>query len=256
MNPPAGNQTSYLPCARASGHSHFRILENKHEQAAMSDQQQMKRQVGAAALAFLEEGMILGVGTGSTVNAMLDQLQQWAPRLKGAVSSSVASTARLEALGIPVLDLNEVDGLGLYIDGADESNHRLELIKGGGAALTREKIVAAAARRFVCIADESKLVRTLGRFPLPVEVIPMARNLVARELAALGGRPVHRAGVVTDNGNHILDVHGLAITDAPGMEDRINAIAGVVTVGLFARRPADVLLLGTAEGVRRIDRAA
>lgn len=222
----------------------------------MSDPQQLKRQVGAAALAFIEEGMILGVGTGSTVNAMLDQLQQWAPRLKGAVSSSVASTARLEALGIPVLDLNEVDALGVYIDGADESNDRLELIKGGGAALTREKIVAAAARRFVCIADESKLVRTLGRFPLPVEVIPMARSLVARELAALGGRPVHRAGVVTDNGNHILDVHDLVITDAIGMEDRINAIPGVVTVGLFARRPADVLLLGTPAGVRRIDRPA
>lgn len=222
----------------------------------MSDQQQLKRQVGAAALAFLEEGMILGVGTGSTVNAMLDQLQQWAPRLKGAVSSSVASTARLEALGIPVLDLNEVDGLGVYIDGADESNGRLELIKGGGAALTREKIVAAAARLFICIADESKLVDRLGRFPLPVEVIPMARNHVARALAALGGRPVHRAGVVTDNGNHILDVHGLAIDDAIGMEDRINAIAGVVTVGLFARRPADVLLLGTKDGVRRIDRPA
>jgi ribose 5-phosphate isomerase A len=222
----------------------------------MSEQQQLKRQVGAAALAFLEEGMILGVGTGSTVNAMLDQLQHWAPRLKGAVSSSVASTARLEALGIPVLDLNDVDGLGVYIDGADESNGRLELIKGGGAALTREKIVAAAARRFICIADESKLVDRLGRFPLPVEVIPMARNQVARALAALGGRPVYRAGVVTDNGNHILDVHGLAIDDAIGMEDRINAMAGVVTVGLFARRPADVLLLGTRNGVRRIDRPA
>jgi ribose 5-phosphate isomerase A len=222
----------------------------------MSEQQQLKRQVGAAALAFLEEGMILGVGTGSTVNAMLDQLQQWAPRLKGAVSSSVASSTRLEALGIPVLDLNEVDGLGVYIDGADECNGRLELIKGGGAALTREKIVAAAARRFICIADESKLVDRLGRFPLPVEVIPMARNHVARALAALGGRPVYRAGVVTDNGNHILDVHGLAIDDAIGMEDRINAIAGVVTVGLFARRPADVLLLGTPNGVRRIDRPA
>jgi ribose 5-phosphate isomerase A len=198
----------------------------------------------------------LGVGTGSTVNAMLDQLQQWAPRLKAAVSSSQASTARLTALGIPVLDLNEIDGLGLYIDGADESNPRLELIKGGGAALTREKIVAAAAQRFVCIADESKLVDRLGNFPLPVEVIPMARRLVARELAALGGRPVHRAGVVTDNGNHILDVHGLLIEDAIGLEDRINAIPGVVTVGLFARRPADVLLLGTTAGVRRIDRPA
>jgi ribose 5-phosphate isomerase A len=222
----------------------------------MNDPQQLKRQVGAAALAFLEEGMILGVGTGSTVNAMLDQLHDWAPRLKGAVSSSEASTARLRQLGIPVLDLNEVGELGVYIDGADESNARLELIKGGGAALTREKIVAQAARRFICIADESKLVGTLGRFPLPVEVIPMARNLVARELAALGGRPVHRQGVVTDNGNHILDVHGLAIERPVEMETLINQIPGVVTVGLFARRPADVLLLGTPSGVRRIDRPA
>jgi ribose 5-phosphate isomerase A len=220
----------------------------------MNEQQQLKQQVGAAALAFLEEGMILGVGTGSTVNAMLDQLQPWVSRLKGAVSSSEASTARLRALGIPVLDLNDVDGLGVYIDGADESNARLELIKGGGAALTREKIVAAAARRFICIADESKLVDRLGRFPLPVEVIPMARALVARELAALGGRPSHRSGVVTDNGNHILDVHELAIDDAIGLETRINQIPGVVTVGLFAHRPADVLLLGTKSGVRRIDR--
>jgi ribose 5-phosphate isomerase A len=220
----------------------------------MSEQQQLKRQVGAAALAFLEEGMIIGVGTGSTVNAMLDQLHEWAPRLKGAVSSSDASTARLGTLGIPVLDLNGIDDLGVYIDGADESNARLELIKGGGAALTREKIIAAAARRFICIADESKLVARLGRFPLPVEVIPMARNLVARQLGELGGRPVHRTGVVTDNGNHILDVHGLAIEDAVGLETRINQIAGVVTVGLFARRPADVLLLGTPAGVRRIDR--
>jgi ribose 5-phosphate isomerase A len=221
----------------------------------MSEQQQLKRQVAAAALEYLEEGMILGVGTGSTVNAMLDQLGPWAPRLKGAVSSSEASTARLIQLGVPVLDLNEVDSLGVYIDGADEANHRLHLIKGGGAALTREKIIAAAARRFVCIADESKLVDRLGRFPLPVEVIPMARSLVARELAALGGRPVHRAGVVTDNGNHILDVHGLVIEDPAGLEGKINQITGVVTVGLFARRPADVLLLGTPSGVRRIEPA-
>jgi ribose 5-phosphate isomerase A len=222
----------------------------------MNAQQQLKRQVGAAALAFLEEGMILGVGTGSTVNAMLDQMHDWAPRLKGAVSSSESSTLKLRSLGIPVLDLNEVDSLGVYVDGADESNPRLELIKGGGAALTREKIIAAAARRFVCIADESKLVPCLGRFPLPVEVIPMARSLVARALLAIGGRPVYRAGVVTDNGNHILDVHGLAIEDAVDLEARINQLAGVVTVGLFALRPADVLLLGTPNGVRRIDRPA
>jgi ribose 5-phosphate isomerase A len=219
----------------------------------MSDQQQlMKRRVAAAALEFLEDGMILGVGTGSTVNALLDQLGPWVGRVRGAVSSSEGSSIRLRSLGIPVLDLNDVEELGLYIDGADESNARLQLIKGGGAALTREKIVAAAARTFVCIADETKLVGTLGRFPLPVEVIPMARALVARQLAGLGGRPVHRAGVVTDNGNHILDVHGLAIEDPLSLESAINQIAGVVTVGLFARRPADVLLLGTADGVRRI----
>jgi ribose 5-phosphate isomerase A len=222
----------------------------------MNDPQQLKRQVGAAALTFLEEGMVLGIGTGSTVNAMLDQLHEWAPKLKGAVSSSEASTAKLHELGIPVLDLNEVSELPLYIDGADESNARLELIKGGGAALTREKIVAQAARRFICIADESKLVATLGRFPLPVEVIPMARQLVARELAKLGGRPVHRTGVVTDNGNQILDVHGLVIERPVEIETAINQIPGVVTVGLFARRPADVLLLGTRSGVRRIDRPA
>lgn len=220
----------------------------------MNAQQLLKQQVGAAALEYLEDGMILGVGTGSTVNALLDQLGPWVPRLKGAVSSSDGSTARLKALGIPVLDLNDVPSLGVYIDGADESNARLELIKGGGAALTREKIVAAAADRFICIADESKLVQRLGRFPLPVEVIPMARALVARELGRLGGRPVYRAGVVTDNGNHILDVHDLAIDDPVELETAINQIAGVVTVGLFARRPADVLLLGTPSGVRRISR--
>ena len=222
----------------------------------MSQQQEMKWRVAAAALEFLQEGMILGVGTGSTVNALLDQLGPWAGRLRGAVSSSEASTLRLRNLGIPVMDLNEVDSLGLYVDGADEANPRLQLIKGGGAALTREKIVAAAARTFVCIADESKLVPVLGRFPLPVEVIPMARMLVTRELSRLGGRPVFRAGITTDNGNHILDVHDLAIQDPVDMECRINQIAGVVTVGLFARRPADVLLLGTAAGVRRMEAAA
>jgi len=222
----------------------------------MSEQQELKRRVAAAALEFLDEGMILGVGTGSTVNALLDQLGPWAMRLKGAVSSSQASSARLMALGIPVLDLNDVPVLGVYIDGADEANDRLQLIKGGGGALTREKIIAAAAATFVCIADQSKLVPRLGRFPLPVEVIPMARSLVARELALLGGRPVHRTGVVTDNGNHILDVHDLQIDDPAALETRINQLAGVVTVGLFARRPADILLLAGAGGVRRIDRPA
>jgi len=237
-------------CARESGHSHFRILKT-----SMKQQTELKRQVGAAALEYLNDGMILGVGTGSTVNAMLDQLGPWAPRLKGAVSSSEGSTSRLEALGIPVLNLNEVESLGVYIDGADEANEHLQLIKGGGAALTREKIIAAAASTFVCIADETKLVSRLGRFPLPVEVIPMARALVAKELARLGGRPVYRSGVVTDNGNHILDVHGLAIEDPVALETDINQIAGVVTVGLFARRPADVMLLATASGVRRITRS-
>lgn len=223
----------------------------------MSEQQlQMKRRVAAAALEFLEDGMVLGVGTGSTVNAMLDQLGPWAPRLRGAVSSSEESTRRLRELGVNVFDLNEIDSLGLYIDGADEANDRLELIKGGGAALTREKIIAAVARRFICIVDESKLVQSLGRFPLPVEVIPMARSHVARELARFGGRPVHRAGVVTDNGNHILDVHGLVIDDAVSLESALNQVTGVVTVGLFARRPADELLIGSPAGVRRKSRSA
>jgi ribose 5-phosphate isomerase A len=220
----------------------------------MSEQLQLKRAVAAAALEYLQDGMVLGVGTGSTVNAMLDLLAPWVPRLKGAVSSSDASTARLRALGVPILDLNDVADLGVYIDGADETNHRLQLIKGGGAALTREKIIAAAATTFVCIADQSKLVTTLGRFPLPVEVIPMARQLVGRKLAELRGRPVWRAGVTTDNGNHILDVHDLAISDPLALESSISQITGVVTVGLFAHRPADVLLLGTPAGVRRMNR--
>jgi len=213
-----------------------------------------KQRVAAAALTHLRDGMILGVGTGSTVNAFIDQLGPWVGRLAGAVSSSDASTRRLEALGIPIVDLNDVDGLGLYIDGADEANDRLELIKGGGAALTREQIVAACAEQFICIVDESKLVKHLGAFPLPVEVIPMARRLVARELTRLGGRPVHRAGVVTDNGNHLLDLHDLVIEDALGLESRINQITGVVTVGLFAARPADLLLIGGDTAVRELIR--
>jgi ribose 5-phosphate isomerase A len=222
-----------------------------------SDSQQLRKQrVAAAAVAELTEGMILGVGTGSTVNAFIDALGPWAERLAGAVSSSEASTTKLRALGIPILDLNDTDGLCLYIDGADETNADLQLIKGGGAALTREKIIAAAAARFVCIVDESKLVTTLGNFPLPVEVIPMARNLVARQLLLLGGQPRWREGVVTDNGNHILDIHGLHITDPITLEQRINQITGVVAVGLFAARPADLLLIGTADAVRRISRSS
>ena len=214
--------------------------------------QEKKQRVASAALEYLRDGMLLGVGTGSTVNALIDQLGPWKTRLRGAVSSSSASTTRLRALDIPVFDLNDVPELGLYIDGADEANPRRELIKGGGAALTREKIIAAAAHRFVCIVDDTKLVDVLGRFPLPVEVIPMARTLVTRQLEQLGGRAVLRSGAVTDNGNLILDVHGLRITDPRGLEAAINQLAGVVTVGLFAARPADVLIVGSEAGVRTL----
>jgi ribose 5-phosphate isomerase A len=218
----------------------------------MSAQNTGKQAAARAALEFVTEGKVLGVGTGSTVNFLIDELAKSGLRIPGAVSSSHGTTERLKAVGIPVLDLNDVAGIDTYIDGADESNHRRELIKGGGAALTREKIIAAASRQFICIADESKLVDTLGAFPLPVEVIPMARNLVARALTTLGARPVWRANVVTDNGNHILDLHDLRITDAAGLEKAINQITGVVTVGLFASRPADLLILGGPAGIRRI----
>ena len=214
-------------------------------------QDEMKRQAAEAALTYVQGGVI-GVGTGSTVNHFIDFLGRIKGRIDGAVSSSDASTQRLLAQGIPVFDLNGVGGLSLYVDGADESNHRLELIKGGGGALTREKIVAAASEQFVCIADESKLVEVLGRFPLPVEVIPMARSYVARELAKLGGNPVWRENVVTDNGNVILDVEGIAIQQPKDLEQRVNNIAGVVTVGLFALRGADVLILGSAKGAREV----
>jgi ribose 5-phosphate isomerase A len=213
-----------------------------------------KRLAAEAALEYVEEDSIIGIGTGSTVNHFIDALAARKVRLRGAVSSSESSTARLKAHGIDVIDLNATGDLGLYVDGADESDRHLRLIKGGGAALTREKIVAAASQKFVCIADESKLVDVLGRFPLPVEVIPMARSYVARQLVRLGGHPVWRDGVVTDNGNHILDVHNLRIVDPAGLETTINQIAGVVTVGLFAHRPADVLILGTDSGVRVLTR--
>jgi ribose 5-phosphate isomerase A len=209
-----------------------------------------KRLAAQAALDYVIDGAVIGVGTGSTVNFFIDALISYRDRVRAAVSSSNASSQRLIAGGIPVLDLNDVDELGVYVDGADEATRSLHLIKGGGAALTREKIVAAAAARFVCIADESKVVDRLGTFPLPVEVIPMARTLVTRRLASYGGRAVWRQGVVTDNGNHILDVHGLTIDDPCALESELNQIAGVVTVGLFARRPADVLIIGTAQGVR------
>jgi ribose 5-phosphate isomerase A len=223
----------------------------------MSSSREMQKNAGKqaaahAALEFVKAGEVLGVGTGSTVNFLIDELAARGIAIAGAVSSSDGSSDRLKAAGIPVLDLNEVGEIETYIDGADETNHRRHLIKGGGAALTREKIIAAASRRFVCIADEAKLVDTLGAFPLPVEVIPMARNYVGRELARLGGRPVWREKVITDNGNHILDVHGLRINDAISMESAINQITGVVTVGLFAARPADIVILGGASGVRTL----
>jgi ribose 5-phosphate isomerase A len=223
--------------------------------AATTDPGQIKKQHAArASLAMLRDDMILGIGTGSTVNAFIELLaaEGWAARLHGAVSSSEGSSARLRALGTPILDLNEVPDLRLYIDGADEATRARALIKGGGAALTREKIIAAAAERFVCIVDDTKLVDTLGRFPLPVEVIPMARGYVARRLAELGGRPAWRQGITTDNGNHILDVHDLSIADPVAMEASINQITGVVTVGLFAARPADLLIIGTPSGVEFI----
>jgi ribose 5-phosphate isomerase A len=213
-----------------------------------------KKAAAEAALKYLSPGEPLGVGTGSTVNFFIDALAARKADVPAAVSSSEASSARLKASGIPVIDLNSTGTLSLYVDGADESNEHLQLIKGGGGALTREKIVAAASRTFVCIADASKLVPVLGKFPLPVEVIPMARSFVARELVRLGGRPVLREGFTTDNGNPILDVHGLSITDAVKLEAEINLITGVVCVGLFARRPADVLLLGGAAGVRELRR--
>jgi len=211
-----------------------------------------KKRAALAALEFLEDSRIVGVGTGSTVNHFIEALKSIKGRLDGAVSSSEASTLRLKALGIPVLDLNAAGELPVYVDGADEANRHLQLIKGGGGALTREKIAAVLSKRFICIVDDSKLVQVLGGFPLPVEVIPMARSYVARELVKLGGRPDWRQGFVTDNGNVILDIHGLTILDPPALEAEINQITGVVSVGIFARRPADVLLVGYADRVEKI----
>jgi ribose 5-phosphate isomerase A len=213
---------------------------------------EMKKLAAEAALDYVETGTVIGIGTGSTANHFIDGLAGIKHRIDGTVASSRASADRLAAHGIPVLDLNSVDELSVYVDGADEANRHLHLIKGGGGALTREKIVAAVSRRFVCIADESKLVDILGAFPLPVEVIPMARSYVARELVKRGGQPVYREGFTTDNGNIILDVHNLDIMEPVKLEGEINNIAGVVTVGIFARRPADVLLLGTRDGVKTI----
>ncbi|MCM2328010.1 MAG: ribose-5-phosphate isomerase RpiA [Lysobacter sp.] len=218
------------------------------------DQDALKKLCAEAALAFVEDDMTVGVGTGSTVNHFIAALASRRSRIAGTVSSSEASAGLLRRAGIQVMDLNATGGCDVYVDGADEVTEHLAMTKGGGGALTREKIVAQASRRFVCIADASKLVPVLGRFPLPVEVIPMARSLVAREIVKLGGRPVLREGVLTDNGNVILDVHGLTIVDPAALESELNQLPGVVTNGLFARRPADVLLLGTPQGVRRIDR--
>jgi ribose 5-phosphate isomerase A len=208
-----------------------------------------KKRAAEAALQHIPAGIVLGVGTGSTVRFLIEALASHPQRIRGAVSSSDASTALLAAAGIPVLDLNDVADLSLYVDGADEATRARHLIKGGGGALTREKIIAAAAARFICIVDESKLVGTLGAFPLPIEVIPMARALIARQLEARGARPIWRKGYLTDNGNPILDVHGLSIPDPPGLERERTNLAGVVTVGLFASRPADLLLVGTDQGV-------
>jgi len=216
------------------------------------NQDEMKQAVARAALEHVETGTIIGIGTGSTANYFIDYLAEIKGRIEGTVASSVASADRLKSHGIPVYDLNEVDGISVYVDGADETSRHKQLIKGGGGALTREKIVAAASKQFVCIVDESKVVDVLGRFPLPVEVIPMARSLVARQLVKLGGEPVYRDGFVTDNGNLILDVHNLEIMEPAKLEQELNNIVGVVTNGLFAMRPADVVLVGSADGVRTL----
>ncbi|HCT41405.1 MAG TPA: ribose 5-phosphate isomerase A [Moraxellaceae bacterium] len=220
------------------------------------NQDALKKAVAEAALAYVEPGEILGVGTGSTANFFIDGLARIKDDIPGAVASSEATAARLRKIGIEVLELNSVGSISVYVDGADEVNAALEMIKGGGAALTREKIVAAVARKFVCICDASKQVEQLGRFPLPIEVIPMARSYVAREMVKLGGNPVYREGIVTDNGNVILDVWNLPMPVPRQMEERINNITGVVTNGLFALRPADMLLVATADGVRTITRPA
>ena len=212
-----------------------------------------KRRAALAALPFIESGMVLGIGTGSTVNQLIEVLKDRKIQLSGAVSSSRQTSERLKAARIPELDLNTSGDLELYIDGADEATADGALIKGGGAALTREKVVAAASKRFVCIIDDSKLVPVLGSFPLPVEVIPMARSYVARQLVKLGGQPVWREGVTTDNGNPILDVHNLKLEDPRAFESAVNQIAGVVTVGLFARRRADVLIVAGNDAVRTLD---
>ena len=225
----------------------------------MLTQQELKQQAADAALEFVEQvlgpDVVIGVGTGSTADLFIDGLARFKGRLRGAVASSERSAARLAVHGLTVLDLNDVPSMPIYVDGADEIDASLHMIKGGGGALTREKIVASVAQRFICIADESKLVERLGKFPLPVEVIPMAREAVARALSALGGKPILRAYFTTDNGNVILDVSGLNIVDAPVLEANINNLPGVITCGLFALAGADVALLATQQGIRRLERA-
>lgn len=219
----------------------------------MTDQDALKKQVGEAAAEFIKPHLrndsIVGVGTGSTANYFIDALAKIKHCFDGTVASSVASEERLKSHGISVFELNSIKDMMFYVDGADETNDKFELIKGGGGALTREKIVASVADQFICIVDESKIVEILGAYPLPIEVIPMARSAVARELVKLGGRPIYREGFVTDNGNIILDVHDLKIKDAPGLERQINQITGVVTNGLFASKPADLLFVGGPNGV-------
>lgn len=218
------------------------------------DQAQKKRQAAKAAAAMIEPGIRLGVGTGSTVNLFIDEIAPVRDRVATVVASSRETEQRLRAAGFEVTELDEAGDLDLYVDGADEANKNFHLIKGGGGALTREKILAAASRRFVCIIDDSKWVAVLGKFPLPIEVIPMARSFVAHQLVRSRGQPVLRKGFVTDNGNAILDVHNLVITNPPEMESRLNQIPGIVTVGIFAQRPADVILMAEGAGVRRLDR--
>ncbi len=216
------------------------------------NQEQLKFEVGKAALSFVDDDMLLGVGTGSTVNAFIQALADSGMRLDAAVSSSEATTAELKKIGVRVVDLNSTGGIEVYIDGADEADEHRRLIKGGGGALTREKIIAASARQFVCLVDQSKRVDVLGKFPLPVEVVPMARSLVARKLIGLGGQPEYREGFVTDNGCHILDVHNLDILDPVRLESEINNLTGVISCGLFAMRRADVLLVASETGVTRL----
>jgi len=230
---------------------HFLHSSNHHGNADIIMSNESGKQLAAeAALKYVDEDSIIGIGTGSTVNHFIDVLVAQKLRIKGAVSSSNATSERLKEKKIEIFDLNAVGSIDFYFDGADECDPHLRLIKGGGAALTREKIIAAASRRFICLVDESKQVGVLGRFPLPIEVVPIARSYVARQIVALGGHPVWRENVITDNGNAILDVHGLSIVDPVALETSLNQITGVVMVGLFARRPADVLIVGGSSGVK------